>query len=487
MTRCHARLLTVDADLTESSAPQLRALIQRWVEPGRAPLFQYLVLLLTLMLVFCGISLSAQTPAQQLPNSPAPPAQSLPTQTPSASTGQPLQPAVTIEQAIDLARKHNPTLGANQTLIQQNKAQEITANLRPNPLVSWDSQFIPLFTPSLLGDSNYWSSQAQFDAGIGYLFERGRKRQHRLAAARSLTAVTESQVADAERTTIGNAAQQFVSALLAKSNLAFAEALLRSFQQTVHITQDRYNAGAISKADLLRVQLQGLQFQTDVANARLARVQALTNLRQLLGFDAVPADYEVAGQLIYEPVPLKLEDAQARALNVRPDLQAAQRGLVAAQDQIRLAKANGKVDLDVTFNYTHVNTNNLGAFYFNIPLPIFNRNQGEIARTQYAFSQSQYQEKAAEQSVMTEVRNSYEALRSSEQVVRLYDTGYVQQAQQSLDITQFSYQHGAASLLDFLDAERSYRATELAYRQALATYMSALEQLRLAVGTRDLQ
>ena len=216
-------------------------------------------------------------------------------------------------------------------------------------------------------------------------------------------------------------------------------------------------------------------------------MQALAALRQFLGFDSVPADYDVAGSLVYEPVLLRLEDVQARALADRPDLLAAQRSVTASESQVGLAKANGKVDLDATFNYTRFNQSNLGAFYFNIPLPVFNKNQGEIARTQYALSQSQFQRKAAQQQVLTDIKNAYENLRTSEQVVQLYDKGYLQQASQSLEITHFSYEHGAASLLDFLEAERSYRSTELGYRQALATYMTALEQLRQAVGTRDLQ
>jgi cobalt-zinc-cadmium efflux system outer membrane protein len=178
---------------------------------------------------------------------------------------------------------------------------------------------------------------------------------------------------------------------------------------------------------------------------------------------------------------------QARSLSLRPDLQAAQRGITSAQSQVALAKANAKQDLNVTFNYTRFDQNNLGAFFFNIPLPIFNKNQGEIARTQYAVAQSQFQKTAAEQAVLTDVKTAYEALRRNEDTLQIYDRGYLQQAQQSLDITQFSYQHGAASLLDFLDAERSYRATELSYRQALANYMVALEQLRQAVGSRDLR
>jgi len=394
---------------------------------------------------------------------------------------------ITLQQALDLAKRNNPTLQANQTLILQNKAQEITANLRPNPVLSWDTQYLPLFEPRLFTDSNYWQTQAQYDVGISYLFERGKKRQHRLDAAKTATAVTEAQVADAQRTVLANAAQLYVSALLAKANLELVENLLDSYRRTVKVSQDRFNAGALSKNDLLKIQLQTLQFETDVNTDRLAKVQALASLRQFLGFDAVPADYDVAGSLAYEPVPLRLEDLQARALADRPDLLTAQRSVTASESQVGLAKANGKVDLDATFNYTRLNQSNLGAFYFNIPLPVFNKNQGEIARTQYALTQSQFQQKAAEQQVLTDVKNAYENLRASEQLVQLYDKGYLQQASQSLEITHFSYEHGAASLLDFLDAERSYRSTELGYRQALATYMTALEQLRQAVGARDLQ
>jgi len=392
-----------------------------------------------------------------------------------------------LEQALDLATRNNPTLRANQTLILQNKAQEISANLRPNPVLSGDTQYLPLFEPSLFTDSNYWQTQAQYDVGISYLFERGKKRQHRLDAAKTATAVTEAQVADAQRTVLANAAQLYVSVLLAKANLELAENLLDGYRRTVKVSQDRFNAGALSKNDLLKIQLQTLQFETDVNTDRLAKVQALAALRQFLGFDSVPADYDVAGSLAYEPVPLRLEDVQARALANRPDFLAAQRSVTASESQVGLAKANGKVDLDATFNYTRFNQSNLGALYFNIPLPVFNKNQGEIARTRYALTQSQFQQKAAEQQVLTDVKNAYENLRTSEQVVQLYDKGYLQKASQSLEITHFSYEHGAASLLDFLDAERSYRSTELGYRQALAAYMTALEQLRQAVGTRDLQ
>ncbi len=206
-----------------------------------------------------------------------------------------------------------------------------------------------------------------------------------------------------------------------------------------------------------------------------------------MGFDSVPTEYQLAGQLVYEPVAVTVDDLQARALSLRPDLQAAQRGIVRHKARWRSPKQTAN-KTSTSASTTRATTRAIsGAFYFNIPLPIFNKNQGEIARTQYALTQSQFQKTAAEQAVLTDVKTAYEALRRNEDTVQLYNKGYLQQAQESLEITQFSYQHGAASLLDFLDAARSYRATEFSYRQALANYMVALEQLRQSVGSRDLR
>jgi cobalt-zinc-cadmium efflux system outer membrane protein len=200
----------------------------------------------------------------------------------------------------------------------------------------------------------------------------------------------------------------------------------------------------------------------------------------------VPDFFDVDGQLDYQPVHAGLDDLKALAMRTRPDLQAAQQSVIAARSQELLAEANGKRDLGASFNYSHVAATNTGAFFFNIQLPIFDRNQGEIARTRYAITQSQEQASEASQQVMTDVVDAFEALRSNDQIVQLYRGGYVDAAQKSRDISEYAYKKGAASLLDFLDAERSYRSNQLAYRQALASYMTALEQMRQAVGTRNL-
>jgi cobalt-zinc-cadmium efflux system outer membrane protein len=196
--------------------------------------------------------------------------------------------------------------------------------------------------------------------------------------------------------------------------------------------------------------------------------------------------FDVEGQLDYQPVHAGLEDLKALAMRTRPDLLAAQQSVIAARSQELLAEANGKRDVGASFNYSHVAATNTGAFFFNVQLPIFDRNQGEIARTRYAITQSQEQASEASQQVMTDVVDAYEALRSNDQIVQLYRGGYVDAAQKSRDISEYAYKKGAASLLDFLDAERTYRSNQLAYRQALASYMTALEQTRQAVGTRNL-
>jgi cobalt-zinc-cadmium efflux system outer membrane protein len=414
---------------------------------------------------------------QNPPVAPSPKVSTANTQNPSAR--------ITLDEAIRLAIQHNHALLALRTTILQNQAQEITANLRPNPTLSWDSQFFPLFNPSQF-TLNYLENQAQFDVGIGYLIERGKKRQHRLQAAKDQTAQTTSQVDDSQRQTIFNVSQQFIDVLLAQSTLDLAKQDVDSFQQTVTISEARYKSGDMSESDLLKIKLQLLQFQSDLFAAHLSKVQALAALRQLLGFESVPDDYDVQGDLDYQPVHANLEDLKMLAARSRPDLRAAQQGVTAAQSQEALAHANGKKDLGVTFDYTHTAGINSGAFFFNIDLPIFDRNQGEIARTRYAITQAQEQANETTQQVNTDVIDAYSGLKSNDEIIQLYRGGYMDQAKQSRDILEYAYKRGAASLLDFLDAERTYRSNQLAYRQALASYMTALEQLREAVGTRNL-
>jgi cobalt-zinc-cadmium efflux system outer membrane protein len=292
-------------------------------------------------------------------------------------------------------------------------------------------------------------------------------------------------VSDTERSLTFNVASQYINVELAESWLALAQQDLKSFQDTVDIAEARYKAGDTSEDDLLKIKLQMLQFQQDVSAGELARVQGLSDLRQMLGYESVAADYDVAPNFDYQAVGGNLEDFEAKALQNRPDLRAAQQGVSAANSQYQLQRAIGKRDITGQVSYTHIQYSDLSLFG-QMQLPIFDRNQGEIARTGYAVTQAQEQEKFAQGQVLTDVKDSFENLHSNDKIVGLYRAGYLDEAQQSRDINQYAYQRGAASLLDFLDSERSYRAVQLAYRQALASYLLAVEQVREAVGTRNL-
>jgi cobalt-zinc-cadmium efflux system outer membrane protein len=392
---------------------------------------------------------------------------------------------ITLDDAIQMALAHNHTLQAERVTIQENEAQEITANLRPDPVLMGDAQFLPVFNANQF-DSNYVDNLAQFDLGVSYLFERGKKRQHRLAAAKDQTAVTRSTVTDNERSLTFQVATLFTNAQLAESTLDLAQQDLKSFQNSVDISKERFRAGDISEDDYLKIKLQLLQFQSDASQAHLQRVQALSDLRQLLGRESVPLDYDVAGPFDYQPLQANKEDLETKALATRPDLRAAQQGVTAANSQYALAKANGKRDVTGQIDYTHTAGLSTTSLFGQIQLPIFDRNQGEIARTHFAITQAQEQEKAASDQVLTDVEDAYDGLQSNNEIIQLYRSGYLDDAKQDRDISEYAYKRGAASLLDFLDAERSYRTTELAYRQSLAAYLLALEQLREAVGTRDL-
>ena len=404
---------------------------------------------------------------------------------PSARAGQPPGSVkIDLDQAIQLALAHNHALLAAQTQIRQSQANEVTAAIRPNPVLTYDDLFIPL-TPNDFTKSNL-NQVTEFDASAAFTWERGHKRDARIQAARDQTAVTRTQVYDNERLLTFSVAQQFIGVLLAKSSLDFARQDLDSFQKTVSISQSQLKAGSISEGDFLKIKLQLLTFQTDVSSAELALVQARANLRQLLGYNSVPENYDVVGSLASTPLHLNKQDLELLALEHRPDLIAARQGVTAAGSQYKLAKADGKRDLTTAFTYTHVAAINSAGFTAGIEIPVWDRNQGEIARTHFAIDQAQELERSVEDQVRTDVENAYETLQTADQVAALYESGYLKQAQDSRDISAYAYRRGAASLLDFLDAERSYRATELAYRQALANDMLAIEQVRESVGTRSL-
>lgn len=405
-------------------------------------------------------------------------------QTPQAASPPAL---ITMDDAVRIALAYNQSLRAQRLNIDQNKAEEITAALKPNPTLSALVDTIPLFSPQTIR----FNTQIYAES-LSYTYERGGKRERRLSVAQDNTDVSSKTVTDNERQLRFQVVQAFISVLLAKSVLQFARDDLANFSQEVELNRARVRAGDLAEGDFLKISLQKLQFEQDVSAAELGLVQAKATLRQLLGYRSVADSFDVSGTLAHKKQVVQLADLETQALAVRPDLQAAHSGVKQASDTVSLAFANRAKDWTWSSDYTYQSigpngTGNAVGFSLSFDLPIHDRNQGEIARSQAAVRQAMETESSAEVAVRTDVVNAYYGLQTNDQIVSLYESGYLDQATQSRDITTYAYGRGAATVLDVLDAERSYRATQLGYRQAVAAFMTAAEQVNQAVGTRVIQ
>lgn len=387
---------------------------------------------------------------------------------------------ISMDDAVRIALAYNQALRANRLNIDQSKAEEITASLKPNPTLSLTVDAFPIFSPqSIRLDTQIYSG------AISYTVEKGGKREKRVVVAKDNTKIASQTVADNERTLRFQVVQAFINVLLAKSVLVLAKDDLANFTQELDLNHARLVAGDLAEADYLKLSIQKLQFEQDVSAAVLGLVQARAALRQQLGYESVTEDFDVIGSLVHTKPSVTLDELQKRALGMRPDLQAAHTGVMLANDTVSLAYGNRARDWTWAGDYGYQSPGQQGVgVSFSVDLPIHDRNQGEIARSQAAVRQSIESESSTKVGVQTDVVNAYYGLKSDEEIVDLYESGYLKQASDSRDISSYAFQRGAATILDLLDAERSYRATQLAYRQALAAQMIAIEQVNEAVGTQ---
>jgi len=392
---------------------------------------------------------------------------------------------LSLPEAVNMAVARNQALQAQRTAVDAARADEITAGLKPNLGVSFSADGFTPFSPRQI-NWDFLKNDTSYSTSASYLFERGGKRQNRLAVAKSTTDVAEKTALDAERTLRFQTAQTFIDVLLAKSTLDLAQQNLKSFADVVAVNQQRVTSGDLAEAEFFRIHLQQLQFEQDESAAEVALVQARANLRQLLGFDMVAENFEVVGDLAYAPQTVDLESMKQQALQSRPDYLAAQSSVTLAQNSLSLERSNRARDVSGDLDYSHTGPDNTMGVGVSFDLPIHDRNQGNIARSQVLVRQANEQELAARYLVTTDVVNAYAGWQTSQKVVGLYQSGYLNQSQQSLDISRYVYQRGAGSLLDLLDAERTYRDTQLGYRQALAAYMTSVQQLNFAVGKQVL-
>ncbi len=408
--------------------------------------------------------------------------------TPSALRSQPAPgpappPAhtVSMDEAVRLALAHNRALRAERLNVDASKADEVTAALKPNPVLTSTNENLQVFSPSQLTWNNL-ANNANYVESLSYLFERGGKRQKRMVVALDLTAVTSSTTRDAERQVTFETAQAFIGVLLAKSNVDFARQDLDNFRQIEDVNRQRLAAGDLAEAEFYKIELQRLQFEQDLTSAEAALAQAKAALRQNVGIDALAADFDTTGELAYAPQEIAREAIEQAALQSRPDLLAAQSGIKLAEDTVALEQGNRARDLTGEVEYDRAGDFNALGFGISIELPFHDRNQGNIAHSQVALKQSIEQAEAVRTAVLTDVASAWSSYEANRKVVTLYQGGYLQKAKDSLDISTYVYEHGNGTLLDLLDAERTYRTIAFAFRQALANYQTSVEQINFVVG-----
>ena len=384
----------------------------------------------------------------------------------------------------------NPTLLADKLNIDESKAEEITAYLRPNPTFTLSAD-----GTQIAPDHGIWRPFAgTFESpGISYLEERRHKRQLRLESAKKTTLIAESSHADIERTMLFNLRSAFVSILQGKAVLQLAKDNLAYYDQVLETSRNRFSAGDIAQIDLDRLELQRVQYESDMQaaeeNLETAKIQLLTLLNSRAPLD----QFDVTGSYDFNDQLMPRDEFRKIALDSRPDLKAAAEAVDKAQTEHKLALADGSTDPTWSAWYTHnSSTNNpfgvnTAGVSVNIPLRIFDRNQGEKLRTQLDIARSQRLRDATEAQVFSDVDSSYATLESNLILLRPYKAKYLQQSLRVRDTITFSYQHGGVSLLDFLNAQAEYRNVQLNYVNLVGSYLTAAAQLNLAVGREVVQ
>jgi cobalt-zinc-cadmium efflux system outer membrane protein len=423
-------------------------------------------LLLLLILLMLGLSLCAQIASQAAPQ------------------------RWTWDVVKDHFELNNTALLASRLNIDELKAQEITAHLRPNPdfTISADGTQI---APS----HGVWTPLAGtfVSPGVSYLFERRNKRGLRFEAAKQGTAIGVAQQSDSERTLLFNLRTAFVGVLQAKAVLHLAQDNLDSYDKILTVSRERFHAGDIARIDLDRLELQRLQYESDRQTALVNLRTTKINLLALLD-DRRPVDsFDVDGPYDFHDDLLSVDDYRKEALDARPDLRAAVLTVKQAETNYQVAEADGSTDPTVGVWFTHNGSfnnpdalNTIGASV-SIPLRIFDRNQGEKLRTKIDINRNEKLRQGVETQVYSDVDSAYATLSSDVELLKPYKKQYLEEAVRVRDTVLFSYQHGGAALLDFLNAQSEYRAVELSYVNLIGSYLTAAAQLNLAVGREVIQ
>ena len=396
----------------------------------------------------------------------------------------------TWEQIKDKFTAANPTLKASHLSIDEFRDAEITAYLRPNPDFSLTADGV-----QVTRNAGVWRPlQGVVETpGVSYLHERQHKRELRRDQAKESTAIAESTYLDQQRGLLFNLQTAFVNVLQAKAILANARENLSYWDHEIEINRTRFQAGDLAQVDLKRLQLQRAQFESDyetaTVNLRTAKIQLLTLLNERTPIER----FDVTGPFDFNEALMPLDEYRRIAIDARPDLKASVQNVDLAKVTYRLTVANGSTDPTFSLWWSHNPSfanpyaNDTIGGNISIPLRIFDRNQGEKARTQVDIGRNEQLRDANEALVYSDVDSAYYALVQNLNLLKPYKATYVTMATDIRNQISFSYQNGGASLLDYLDAEKSYRDVRLAYLNLIGAYLTTVAQMNMAAGKEVVQ
>lgn len=382
---------------------------------------------------------------------------------------------VTIDQAIHQALDKNLGLLAERFNVSIAEARILTARLRPNPVFSFGADYQDVLGTGFNPING--AGPAEVNVRTDFVLERGGKREHRIELAQNARSVAQLQLLNSTRALILDVQSAFVDVLLAKENLALARENLKAFSGIVEVNSNRVRAGDLAKVELVRSQVAALQFRNAVRQAESRLRIARNRLQALMGRVVFSDAFDAVGGLRRDAVPLMIEDVQRQALELRPDLLAANRDQARSLADLRLQIAQGKVDYTVGAQYHRQYGNARGnsmGFFFSAPLPVFNRNQGEIERAQREQQQIQARIRALQAEIQSQVQNAYQQYATARDLLSSIEKDMLEQARDVREITEYSYRRGEASFVELLDAQRAFNDTMQGYNEARAEFARSL-------------
>ena len=394
------------------------------------------------------------------------------------------QQALTWEQVHERFLANNPIVSASRIFVRESEANQVTAGLRPNPQLAVVLDQYRIFRPNPLQPFQ----NAQWTSTVSELFERRHKRELRVESAKLATSGATTDELDLERQLTFSLRGAFIQALQAKSILELAAENLKYYDEVIRVNRERLKAGDIAQSDFDRIELQRAQFESDLVNAQVNLRTARITLLAIINEPSTPVDsFDVAGEFDFKETILLPQELHQAALDARPDLQSATTAVNKAKVDNKLAWANGSWDPSLGLEYQRTQPDNTAGVSLALPIRIFDKNQGEKARTSLEIQRAQKIREGIVTGVYHDVDSAYETVESTRRLLRPYRDHYIPQAGRVRDTVSFAYRNGGASLLDFLDAQKSYRDAQLAYRNLIGSYLAAVNQLNLAVGWEVLQ